>query len=124
MSGTITFRTTLNVTNGLFSDARDTGSISVTQSGLGVHTQIMSVQTGTAELIPTGDISILGIGFFRNVYDGNRPIEIGATGTSWQKMIRLESGQAAILPLATGIQLAALSTISGDSKLEYRIYQR
>jgi hypothetical protein len=39
-------------------------------------------------------------------------------------MITLESGQAAILPLATGIQLAALSTISGDSKLEYRIYKR
>lgn len=124
MSGTITFRTITTITNGKFKDTIDRGNQSITQTGLGYHAQILNVQTGTPELIPTGDVSSPGFGYFKNVYDGSRDIEIGATGASWEKMITLASGIEVGIPLSTGIQLAAMSIGSGVSELEYRIYSR
>lgn len=124
MSGTITFRTILSVANGRFSDSKDTGSISITQTGLGYHSQILLVETGTQQILPTGDLINLGVGFFRNVDESGYAIEIGSTGTSWERFCTLESGQACPFLLSTGIQLAVKSIGSGTASLEYRIYER
>lgn len=125
MSGTITFRTIVNVVNGSYRNNCDSKSISITQSNLGAYTNIVRLGTGAPEYITPTNITTLGVCYMKNVDPSGYSITVGVSGGGqFNPISTLESGQPLAFPLHTGVILMGQSAGSGEASLDVAIYEK
>lgn len=71
MAGTIQMTVQALITNGLYKETFQPGSLTVTQTNQGAHGQVVSVGSGAEEDMPIGDIGTEGLLFLHNLDDTN-----------------------------------------------------
>lgn len=122
MANEIQITLVVNVTNGNFRDNINPGSMSITQSAIGMASGIQAVGT-SAEAIVTTDVTNLGWGYFKNL-DSTNFVLIGPDdGGTMKDFGKLLAGEACLIPLKPGITIKAKAD-TATCKLEYKIYER
>lgn len=121
MADEISLNIQLTAENGDLKEQFYPGSISITQSALGLHAPVISIGT-TQESIATGDISTLGVVVGRNL-DATNYITIGpTTGGTYHPMQRVKAGETFAYRLEPGTVLAAKAN-TAPCKLQLKIFE-
>lgn len=123
MAKEITVNCSLSVNNGNYSESFSSGSPQFDQT-----TQLAAagiVEVGTAvETISLGEITTAGYAVFRNLSTataGTAYIALGAyVGTNLHEFVSLRRGQPALIPLSSGVTVAARA-YGQANKLRYII---
>lgn len=125
MSGSISFRTVISVTNGIYKDSVDTKNISITQTTLGAFSNIVTLGTGAYEPIEPTDITTKGLCYMRNIDPSGYSANIAVSGGGQiLPFTTLESGYPAAVPMYTGSVLVGKSVGAGSSQIDIRIYEK
>ena len=123
MSGTITTRVvvTMSAYSGKYVDSIDSGKISVSQTGVGEDSFLMSVGTGAAEQVDLSRLTNPGICVLRNLCPSGYDIEAGPSGNLF---IEIPQYMAVSLPLKDAATVFVQSIGSGDALLEVKVYEK
>jgi hypothetical protein len=104
MANEIKLNISLQCNNGNFAQQFNPGQKQIDQAAQGFHGPVVTVGT-TEEVVPTGDISTLGVLCGRNL-DTSNYVTVGpSTGGAMYNMMRVEAGEPFALRLEPGVAL-------------------
>jgi hypothetical protein len=126
MADEFTVQATLKISKGFEQDSKTTGNITISQTGDGSIGGSPSIGT-TAEAIDVGDLTTLGLAWFRNLEAvGGNFVQIGQDvgGGGFEEFCKLLPGEPALMRLdlaATGVLQAKADTAA--VQIQYKIYE-
>jgi hypothetical protein len=124
MADEFTVSTLLRINKGFQQDTKSVTNLKVTQVGDGSAGGVQNVGT-SAEAIDVGDVSTLGLAWFRNL-DATNFVQVGQDvgGGGFEEFFKLLAGETALMRLdlaATGVLQAKADTAAIE--LQYIIYE-
>ena len=124
MANEFTVSALLKIDKGFLTDTKNTSNLKVDQTGDGAAGGVQNIGT-SAEAIDVGDVSTLGLAYFRNLDDTNF-VQIGQDigGGGFNEFFKLLAGEVALMRLdlaATGVLQAKADTAAIE--LQYMIYE-